>query len=160
MLMFPSELPAVLQAEESAPEKEEKITEDDFLALLTDLDREFVKKPDDVMPKKKRVLEKLELPPKKTMLLTTKPTETKTKKRKWLEVPETPRKQLTNKAKEVTPETPKEVTPETPKESDQPKKATQTEKEEEGIVINMSVYFTQQMKQGSSAHKALMEMLQ
>jgi len=138
MLMFPSELPAVLQAKESAaPAKEEKITEDDFLSLLTDLDREFVKKADDppVKPKKKRVLEALELPPKKTMLLTAKPTETPPKKKKkWLEAPEILRKPLIPKMKEVTPEQPKEVTPEPPKEvtPEPAKKATQTEKEEGG----------------------------
>jgi hypothetical protein len=157
--MFPSEFPEALQAEASARKKEEKITENDFLALLTDLDSEFVQKESVVVEKnlpepskKKKWIEETEEPPAITkkklrhdhslMIKNFKPTAAApTKEETTKSTPPT----ISPKTKEVTPEP--------------AKKATQTEKEEGGV-INMSVYFSQQVKQGSSAHKALMEMLQ
>jgi len=159
MLMFPSEMPAALQ-EESAPKKEEKMTETDFLDMLTDLDNEFTQKEPVVVaekqpepPKKKKWIEEAEEPPakKKLMrpdvsLMLKKAVLTKTKKAEAIK---------TKKA-EPPKTAPPMISPEPPKI---PPKDKEVQTKEEGV-INMSVYFSQQMKQGSSAHKALMSMLQ
>lgn len=151
MLTFPSEIPEEVQeAPKPAKADKETMTEKDFMALLSGLEEEYDKAGSD--SEEEQLLPPEHKPP-KTVEKKTPPKQKKippkTNALKALEKKMAPKTNLVEKQLKRQHAVIEEPV----------KKKAKTE-EEEPSVINMSVYFCQQVKQGSKPHKALMSMLQ